>query len=67
MSNVKLILMRVLALNVVVKITDYKILMEIVMDNAYVNRVIMMIIKKINVNNALFNFGFFINNLYNNT
>ena len=57
MSNVKLILMRVLALNVVVKITDYKILMEIVMDNAYVNRVIMMIIKKINVNNALFNFG----------
>ena len=38
--------------------------MEIVTDNAYVKKVIMMIIKKINVNNALFHFGFFINNLY---
>ena len=49
------------ALNAILIIIAYKILMEISMDNVYVRMVIMMIIKIINANNVL-NFGYFIIN-----
>ena len=48
---IKIILMN--ALHVVVIIIEYKILMEIIMDNAYAMMAFMMIIRIINVNNAL--------------
>ena len=59
MNNAKLILMIVIALHVIELITVNKILMKIIMDYAFVKKVIMTIIKIINVNNA-HNFGYFI-------
>ena len=48
------------ALSVIVIITEYKNLMEIIMDNVYAKKVIMIIIRIINVNNVL-HFGLFYN------
>ena len=53
MNNVKNILILINVLNAILKIFAYKILMKIVMDNAFVKMVIMMIIKIVYVNHAL--------------
>ena len=63
MINAKHTLMLMNALHVIIIIIEYKILMEISMDNAYVMVVIMMIIRIFYANNVL-NFGYFINNKY---
>ena len=48
------------ALSVIVIIIEYKNLMEIIMDNVYAKKVIMIIIRIIHVNNVL-HFGLFYN------
>ena len=59
MINVKHTLMLINAFHVILIIIEYKILMEISMDNVYVMTVTMMIIRIINANYAL-NFGYII-------
>ena len=56
--NAQLILMRLNVLHAIFIIIEYKILMEIIMDNVYVKMAIMMIIKIVYVNNVL-NFGYY--------
>ena len=57
--NVKHLLMLINALNAIIIIIEYNIIMEICMDNVNAMMVIMMIIIIIYANNAL-NFGYFI-------
>ena len=56
------------ALYVILIIIELKILMEIIMDNAYAKITIMTIIRIVYANYALFNFGlqYFIIHKYNN-